>query len=135
MIARAPLSKSSSFRLGIPFINLAYNKPLYRFAVILKIMIRSQFRKKSSNSAGKEGFMTPDRDDLKNNTMDKLPLINVPTLVITGSKDRVVKPNSSEVIAKLIPNAKLVVIKNGSHFFHAEMKKAFNQEVLNFLMH
>jgi pimeloyl-ACP methyl ester carboxylesterase len=60
-------------------------------------------------------------------------LIKAPTLVIAGSKDRVIKPSSSEVIAELIPNSRLVIIKNGSHSFHAEMKKVFNQEVSKFL--
>lgn len=129
-MAKLPLSK-----IGIGFINLAYNKPLYRLFIILKIMIRSKFRNHSDKTGGKDGFMGQIEACLKHNTLDKLSLIKATTLVITGSKDRVIKPSSSEVIARLIPNAKLVIIKNGSHSFHAEMKKVFNQAVLNFLMY
>jgi pimeloyl-ACP methyl ester carboxylesterase len=53
--------------------------------------------------------------------------------VITGTKDRLIKPSSSEVIAKLIPNAKLVKVEGGSHGFNMEMRDRFNKEVLDFL--
>jgi pimeloyl-ACP methyl ester carboxylesterase len=67
------------------------------------------------------------------NTLDRLRLITAPTLVIVGTKDRVIKPTSSEVIASKIPNAKLVKIEGGSHCFFNENKKEFNVAVLNFL--
>jgi len=37
------------------------------------------------------------------------------------------------VIAGKIPNAKLVKLEGGSHYFSFEMKNAFNREVLDFL--
>jgi pimeloyl-ACP methyl ester carboxylesterase len=129
-MAKLPLSK-----IGICFIYLAYNKPFNRLIIILKIMLRSKFRNKSDKTGGKDGFMGQIGACLKHNTLDKLHLIKATTLVITGSKDRVIKPSSSEVIANLIPDTKLVIIKNGSHSFHAEMKKDFNQTVLNFLLY
>lgn len=54
-------------------------------------------------------------------------------MVITGGKDRIIKPSSSEVMAKLIPNAKLVRVEGGSHALNAEMSGRFNKEVLDFL--
>ena len=70
---------------------------------------------------------------LGHNTLGNLPTIKVPTLVIVGTKDRAIKPSSSEVIAKLIPNAKLVKLEGGSHAFFIEMRGRFNREVLDFL--
>jgi pimeloyl-ACP methyl ester carboxylesterase len=67
------------------------------------------------------------------NSLDKLLSIKAQTLVLTGTKDRVIKPTSSETIAKNIPNARLVKIDKGSHADFIEMSKVFNQEVLNFL--
>jgi len=67
------------------------------------------------------------------NTLGNLHTIRVPKLVITSTKDRVVKPTSSEVIAKLIPNAKLVKVEGGSHGFIIGMRGGFNREVLDFL--
>jgi len=50
-----------------------------------------------------------------------------------GTKDRVINPVSSEVIAGKIPNAKLVKVEGGSHTFSLEKKNVFNREVLHFL--
>jgi 3-oxoadipate enol-lactonase len=69
----------------------------------------------------------------KHNTLDRLSLIKAPTLVIAGTKDRAVKPASSETLAGLIPNAKLVWLENGSHVACVEMKDRFNREILSFL--
>ena len=67
------------------------------------------------------------------NSLDKLPSIKAQTMVLTGTKDRVIKPTSSETIANGIPNARLVTIEKGSHADFIEMGKVFNKEVLNFL--
>jgi len=67
------------------------------------------------------------------NTLDRLHMIMAPTLVITGTEDRVIPPRSSEVIASRIPDARLVKVENGSHAFFFEMRSRFNQEVLDFL--
>jgi 3-oxoadipate enol-lactonase len=66
-------------------------------------------------------------------TVDRLHLIKAQTLVMTGAKDRIVSPRASETLAANIPNAKLVMVKNGSHGFNVEMRSRFNREVLDFL--
>jgi pimeloyl-ACP methyl ester carboxylesterase len=64
---------------------------------------------------------------------DRLHQIKSPTLVITGDADRLVPPGNSEVLAKNIPNAKLVKIAGGSHGFNFETPDLFNRAVLEFL--
>ena len=64
---------------------------------------------------------------------DRLHRITNPTLVITGDADRLVPPVSSEILAREIPNAKLVKIPGGSHGFNFETPDVFNREVLDFL--
>jgi pimeloyl-ACP methyl ester carboxylesterase len=66
-------------------------------------------------------------------TVDRLHQIQAPTLVIAGSRDRIISPRSSEIIAAKIPNARLVLVKGGSHAFFMEMSRRFNREVLQFL--
>lgn len=66
-------------------------------------------------------------------SLDRLPLVKAPTLVITGTGDRVIKPGSSDTISQKIPGARLVKIKNGSHVVCVEKSKEFNQAVLEFL--
>jgi pimeloyl-ACP methyl ester carboxylesterase len=66
-------------------------------------------------------------------TADRLHLIEAPTLVMTGTEDKMVSPGSSEEIASRISNARLVEIEGGSHAFNMEMRGRFNKEVLDFL--
>jgi pimeloyl-ACP methyl ester carboxylesterase len=64
---------------------------------------------------------------------DRLHEILNPTLVITGDADRLIPPANSDILAKHIPNAKLVKIPGGSHGFNFETPEVFNREVLQFL--
>jgi pimeloyl-ACP methyl ester carboxylesterase len=47
----------------------------------------------------------------------------VPTLILTGDKDRLVPPVNSYVLAGTIPNAKLHVLRGAGHVFPLEREK------------
>ena len=64
---------------------------------------------------------------------DRLHQITAPTLVITGDADRLVPPANSDVLAKLVPGARLVKVPGGSHGFNFETPEVFNRAVLDFL--
>ena len=64
---------------------------------------------------------------------DRLHQITAPTLVITGDADRLVPPANSDVLAKLVPGARLVKVPGGSHGFNFEVPDVFNRVVLSFL--
>ncbi len=66
--------------------------------------------------------------------LDKLHMIKAPTLVITGTNDRVVPPDNSDILARGILHSRLVKIAGGSHAFFFEMADVFNREVLHFLL-
>jgi len=83
--------------------------------------------------AGTRGFMGQYEAIRTHDTLDRLHLIKTPTMVITGTADRVIQPGSSEVIAGRIPDARLVKVENGSHSFFFENRDGLNQEVLDFL--
>ena len=55
------------------------------------------------------------------------------TLVITGDGDRLVPPENSEILARLVPGARLSIVPGGPHRLFAENAEAFNREVLAFL--
>jgi pimeloyl-ACP methyl ester carboxylesterase len=110
-------------------VSLAFNKPLYRFIFGLFARVQTKFM----GASGKVGVAGQSEACRIHNTLERLPLITAPTLVIVGTGDRIIKPFSSEVIAGKIPNAKLVRVEGGSHYFPLEMKNVFNREVLNFL--
>jgi pimeloyl-ACP methyl ester carboxylesterase len=67
---------------------------------------------------------------LSHNALERLDRIQAPTLVLTGSEDKLMPPHSSDVLASRIKGAKLVVIEGGGHTLAAG---AFNREVLGFL--
>jgi len=110
-------------------VGLAFNKPLYRSIFGLLARVQTSF----VGTSGTVGIAGQSEACRKHNTLERLPLITAPTLVIVGTGDRIIKPVSSEVIAGKIPNAKLVRVEGGSHYFSFEMKNVFNREVLNFL--
>jgi pimeloyl-ACP methyl ester carboxylesterase len=121
---KLPLRQASAMGLS-----LSLNDPIKRAIYIPIVKIQSLFLQKS-DLAGLQGQLGA----VKNyNYLKKLPSINIPTLVIVGTKDRNVKPSSSETIAKNMPKAKLVKIEGGSHLICAEMSARFNTEVLHFL--
>ena len=128
---QAKLLQLKPEKMAIAMIGLAFNKPLYRFTFGLLGRIQSRF----IGASGRVGIAGQSEACRKHNTLDRLPLITAPTLVIVGTKDRTINPVSSEVIAGKIPNARLVKVEGGSHTFSLEMKNVFNREVLNFLMH
>jgi len=65
-------------------------------------------------------------------TYDRLPQIKAPTLVISGTADRLVPFENSRVLASRIPSAELVFLENVGHgFFGAE--EELNKAVLDFL--
>jgi pimeloyl-ACP methyl ester carboxylesterase len=123
------LSQLTPEKMASSVISRAFNKPLYRFTLGLLGWIQTRFTRASDMV----GIAGQSEACLRHNTLDRLPLITAPTLVIVGTEDRVIKPISSEVIAGKIPNAKLVKVEGGSHTFTLEMKDVFNREVLNFL--
>jgi len=110
-------------------VGLAFNKPLYRFIFSLLARVQTRFM----GASGKVGIAGQSEACRTHNTLERLSLIKAPTLVIVGTGDRIIKPVSSEVIAGRIPNAKLVKVECGSHYFSLEMKNTFNREVLSFL--
>ena len=110
-------------------IDLTLNKRFYRILAVplMKIMIRLY------DTSALNGLVEQRDAILAHDTADRLRLIKAPTLVITGTNDRLIKPISSEVIANLVPKAKLIKVEGGSHGVIVEMRSKFNKEVLNFL--
>lgn len=64
---------------------------------------------------------------------DELSLINLPTLIIWGDKDKVLPLKQGEKLNKLIKGSELKIIKNAGHDAHITYAKEFNELVNNFL--
>ncbi len=107
-------------------ISIAFNKRRYRY--IIKLLSRSRLESEYSD------YLRQMQSLEHFSTLDKLQQIRASTLVITGSGDRLVSPQCSELIASRIPHSKLIIVKGGSHAFFVEMRGRFNREVLRFLL-
>ena len=126
MLAAAELPFRQGFKI---LLDGVFNKWFYRYILVplIKFQVRGMKEPEITGLLGQFNC-TKGYDSL-----DRLPLIQAPTLVLTGTKDRVVKPESSYTISQKIPDAKLVKIDNGSHAIFIEMSKTYNREVLDFL--
>ncbi len=64
---------------------------------------------------------------------ERLPNLDVPTLVMVGNQDILTPRGDAEEIAELIPTAELVVISGAAHGFMIEHGTTFNRILLDFL--
>ncbi len=64
----------------------------------------------------------------------RIAQIAAPTLVIHGKSDALVPSGNGELIAGLIPGAKLVLIERASHLFLTDQTEAAHREILEFLL-
>jgi len=65
-------------------------------------------------------------------TYKRLSQIKVPTLVLHGKQDILIPPENGSILAKAIPNAKLVYFENSAHGLIEEMEKVISV-LLDFL--
>lgn len=107
--------------------SLSFNKREYQ--MVFNAMSAGYVQK-----AGVDGFAGQLEAASSCDTHTRLHEIQSPTLVLTGTGDRVVPMRSSEMIAGKIPYASLEKIEGGSHAMYLEMSKAFNDKVLKFLI-
>ncbi|WP_338550491.1 alpha/beta fold hydrolase [Roseovarius phycicola] len=66
---------------------------------------------------------------------DHLPLIQCPTLVLWGDKDRTYAWPQIERLWQSIPHCNLAVVPDAAHAVHLERPKLFNQLIDDFLTH
>jgi pimeloyl-ACP methyl ester carboxylesterase len=64
---------------------------------------------------------------------EKLPHVNVPTLVVRGEKDTLVPPRWAEEIVNLLPNSQFVEIADGGHTLNYKMPEAVAKVTRAFL--
>jgi pimeloyl-ACP methyl ester carboxylesterase len=68
-----------------------------------------------------------------NYTKAGLEAIKVPTVIFDGDHDEAIDPAHTAEMAQLIPGAKLVIMKDASHFAMWQHPEEFNAIVLDFL--
>jgi len=69
---------------------------------------------------------------VSHNTIDQLPSLNVPTLVIGGESDVFTPRWMSEEIHAALPNSELYLYPDSGHGFHFENIEDFNKRIIEF---
>ncbi len=86
-----------------------------------------------ANLAPLKGIMGQMNAIMGHDTRHRLKDIFHDTMVITGTDDVLIPPEHSDLLAELIPGAKLVKLPNAGHGFFVEAAEAANRHVLEFL--
>jgi pimeloyl-ACP methyl ester carboxylesterase len=63
----------------------------------------------------------------------RLGRINIPTLVLWGAGDGIVRPSYGRAYAEAIPKARFKLIEKAGHLPHIEQPAVFMREVRRFL--
>jgi pimeloyl-ACP methyl ester carboxylesterase len=79
--------------------------------------------------AGREGLKMLQKEHVSN----VLKSLTMPTLIVWGSRDRVIPLEHGALMARHIPNARLAVIRNAGHMPFYQKPHEFNRLVLAFL--
>jgi pimeloyl-ACP methyl ester carboxylesterase/molybdopterin/thiamine biosynthesis adenylyltransferase len=61
-----------------------------------------------------------------------LSTIKAPTLILSGTADKLVRPQHAEFLARSLTNSRLLELDGAPHFFHWECADRFNRELLLF---
>lgn len=69
----------------------------------------------------------------RTDTTEILNKINIPTLVICGSEDKLSPPTQMETMSKQIPKSEFVLIKDAGHMTPIENTETVNDAIQNFL--
>ncbi len=85
------------------------------------------------NALDMDGFLELMHCFMQLDITGNLRQIEVPTLVAVGEVDLLKPPRYSEIIARELPNAELVIIPNAGHAAMWERPAIFNTLILDFL--
>jgi pimeloyl-ACP methyl ester carboxylesterase len=66
-------------------------------------------------------------------TYDRLPRLQAPTLVMTGTRDFMAVPRNADILARRIPGARLVKLEDCGHAFIAEAEDQTVRHISSFL--
>jgi len=121
------LSPEEAVEKNLPFLYSAEFIAHKREEIIARSLVEAELRPPL------DAYARQVQAALRHNTYDRLPQILCPTLVISGSDDKVVPAENSSILAERIPNAELVVLPKAGHGYLVECAEESNAIVLDFL--
>lgn len=83
--------------------------------------------------AGKPGFDDALRASMEYDFRERLPDVEVPTLIVWGEKDSILPVRDANQFERLISDSRKVVMRDTGHIPMAERPQAFNDVLMDFL--
>jgi pimeloyl-ACP methyl ester carboxylesterase len=83
--------------------------------------------------AGKPGFDDALRASLDYDFRDRLPEVQVPTLIVWGEKDSIIPVRDADEFERLIEDSRKIVMRDTGHIPMAERPVTFNDVLVDFL--
>ena len=80
-----------------------------------------------------EGYLAQATGGFTWTSLDRLPALDVPTLVVHGELDRLVPPANGELLAKTVPGAELEVVAGANHVLTTDKAAEVNALLLGWL--
>jgi 3-oxoadipate enol-lactonase len=69
----------------------------------------------------------------RSDTTQALAGMAIPTLILTGSEDKITPPSDAEAMSRILPHAKLVLLPDAAHLSNLENPTLFNDKLISFL--
>ena len=104
-----------------------------RFLEAEREYLKAMFERSLSYGFSTAGFAGQLAAVLSHDTVARLATIGAPTLVVTGTRDKLIAPRHSRVLADRIPGSRLVEIEGGTHGLNLEMPERLNEVLSGWL--
>lgn len=102
----------------------------YAKGASLKLLEEEQQELASSpTEVAMKDFVACDRYKGGEETLKKL---EIPILALLGDEDRLIPPDTSDVLISLNPNVEVVTLQNAGHYVALEQPEAFIKEIMKF---
>lgn len=98
-----------------------------------RIVELEAFLSSVSGSRDVSGFIGHFAADLAHDSIDRLPSVTCPTLVLYGDEDLITRPAYNTRVAQTIPGAREVVVPRAGHLAFLEQPDAINAAIRAFL--
>jgi pimeloyl-ACP methyl ester carboxylesterase len=83
--------------------------------------------------AGTDGFLSALEAILEFDLSERLPLIECPTLIVWGTRDRLITVRDAARFAEAIPGARKVIYEDTGHMAMLEQPASFNALLRDFI--
>ena len=124
LMARATMSAEEGAEAMVPYI---YDTATPRERIDQDLALRRQFYPSAA------AYLAQVQAIVAWQCFDRLPQVDIPTLVIHGETDQLVPPENGRILARQIPAARLVMLPSASHIFMTDQPQVSHAALLQFL--